>query len=152
MPGLDPASTRNTLSLKGRQVLLLANLVMLAMIVIHDADHVRQARNWCYTIPTSLWWVNVLVYLPNGLALLLVAARRRISALMTAAAGLFIAIGFAKVHLWGTSAIWGVWRKSFFQLGADDLSWAVLAATIVIGLGVGAVGAYVAIDESGRGP
>jgi hypothetical protein len=133
------------LSHKERKILALTNLVMLAVIVVHDADHVRQARNWCYTIPPGLLFVNVLVYLPNGLALLLVAAQQRIAALATSATGLFVAFGFAKVHLWGSSAVWGLWSNSFFRLGADTLSWIILALTVAIGLGVGMVGAYVAI-------
>jgi hypothetical protein len=136
-----------SLSRKGAAVLTLANLAVLAMIVVHDADHARQARNWCYTIPSHVWLINLLVYVPNGLAVVLARLRRRIAAIVTAAGGLFVAFGFAKVHLLGTSSIWGLWSKSFFQLRADALSWVVLALTAAIGLGAASVGAFVAMNE-----
>uniref|UniRef100_UPI003DA4C812 hypothetical protein n=1 Tax=Celeribacter sp. SCSIO 80788 TaxID=3117013 RepID=UPI003DA4C812 len=53
------------LSARARKTILLANIAMIAMIVIHDSDHVRQAANWCYTISAQLWLVNVSVYVPS---------------------------------------------------------------------------------------
>src|SRR5262249_44962455 len=87
-------------SKRARHALLLANLGLLGMIVVHDADHLRQARNWCYSIPRSLWLVNLTVYVPSGMALILALARRtRLAAFATVAAGLFVTLGFLKVHL-----------------------------------------------------
>ncbi len=30
-------------------------IVMVIAVLIHDGDHIRQALNWGYTIPLSLW-------------------------------------------------------------------------------------------------
>jgi hypothetical protein len=48
---------------------------------------------------------------------------------------------FVKVHLLGSAGlpIWGIWNKSFFELGADAISWSILALTA----GVGMAAAYV---------
>ena len=59
------------LSTRARKTILWANIAMIAMIVIHDSDHVRQAANWCYTISAQLWLVNVSVYVPSLIALAL---------------------------------------------------------------------------------
>jgi hypothetical protein len=120
---------------------------MLATIAIHDADHMRQARNWCYTIPRDVALFNVFAYLPSSFALLLSILRQRPAALATSAASLLIAAEFAKVHLWRpTFAVWGIWNRSFFELGADVRSWSVLAATVVVGLAAAAMGIYVAYE------
>jgi len=52
------------------KILNSANSAMLLTIVIHDADHCRQAMNWGYTIGIYLWLVNCSVYIPNIAALL----------------------------------------------------------------------------------
>ena len=126
-----------------RKILTIANIVMLLTIVLHDADHCRQAMNWGYTIGLSLWLINCLVYIPNLVALLLTHQRHRSAALVTCISGLIIAVAFAKVHLLGSTElpIWGIWNKSFFVLGADAISWSILAFTV--GVGVGVAGAYV---------
>jgi hypothetical protein len=133
---------------KTRTLLIAANVVMLATIAIHDADHMRQASNWCYTIPRDVALFNVFAYLPNCIALLLSLLRQRSAALATSAASLLIAIEFAKVHLWRpTFAVWGVWNKSFFELGADARSWTILAMTVVVGMATTAAGVSVACRE-----
>jgi hypothetical protein len=126
------------------KILTSVNIAMLLTIVFHDADHCRQAMNWGYTIPLSLWLVNCIVYLPNGVALFLTHQRRRSAALVTCLAGLLIAVAFAKVHLLGADIpVWGIWNRSFFVLGVDAISWSILAFTVAVGIGVGVAGAYV---------
>jgi phosphotransferase system glucose/maltose/N-acetylglucosamine-specific IIC component len=126
------------------KILTSANSAMLLTIVFHDADHCRQAMNWGYTIPLAVWLVNCIVYLPNGVALLLTRQRRRSAALATCLAGLLIAVAFAKVHLLGADIpVWGIWNRSFFVLGVDTISWSILACTVAVGIGVGIAGVYV---------
>jgi len=50
---------------QNKKTLLWANAIMIAMIIIHDADHVRQASCWNYTIPLLVWLVNISVYTPK---------------------------------------------------------------------------------------
>lgn len=60
-------------------------------------------------------------------------------------------ISFSKIHLLGASVkVWGPWNKSFFALGADALSWSVLAITVIVGVGVAMAGMYVIGLENAR--
>ena len=44
------------------KTLTVCTVIMLIAILIHDGDHIRQAYNWGYTIPLSLWALNLTVY------------------------------------------------------------------------------------------
>lgn len=137
---IDAAGT--PMAERARQAILRSNLAMIAMIAIHDADHVRQASNWCYTITVQLWLVNISVYLPSLIALALLW-RGRGAAIATMINGLLVAAAFAEVHLWRPSiAVWGLWNDNFFRLGADRISWTILALTVLVGALVTAAGAY----------
>ena len=99
------------------------NLAILAVALLHDADHIRQAVKWKYKIPLQLWIINLAVYvLPTVVS----------SGIVTSAA-------FLKVHLWKpTTDIWGVWNNNYFKLakgvwhegqfikGIDWIDWALL--------------------------
>lgn len=122
---------------------------MIAIIMIHDADHVRQARHWCYTINTTLWLVNVIVYVPAMTALFLALRRSRRAAFVTSLGGILVAYSFAEVHLWRPSIpVWGIWNQNFFKLGVDAISWHILAVTVLVGVGVAMAGAYVSGRQS----
>ena len=41
------------------KTLTVCTVIMLIAILIHDGDHIRQAYNWGYTIPLSLWALNL---------------------------------------------------------------------------------------------
>jgi len=136
-----------------RRKLLLANCILLLVIVIHDLDHVRQARNWCYTIPGKLWLINLLAYVPNGVSLLLSWLRRTLAAPMTAFAGILIAAEFTKVHLWKpTFPVWGIWNRNFFLLQVDAGSWSILAFTVITALGVSITGVQISRAVFARSP
>lgn len=135
------------------RVLKIANIVMLATIVVHDLDHVRQAVQWGYTFTFALLAVNCVVYAPNLVAFLLARQGRFSGAVWTCIGGLNTGISFAKIHLLGAAIpVWGPWNQSFFVLGADTLSWWVLTFTVVIGVGVALAGMYVVGGESARRP
>lgn len=124
-----------------RTRLVRANILMLSVIVLHDADHLRQAVGWCYTIPAQIWLLNILVYVPNTLALLLVWRGHRLCALGTAIGGALISVLFLKVHLWKSGLpLWGVWNRSYFELHVDWLSWCILGAVALTGAAVFLVG------------
>lgn len=136
------ADAGESMAARARKVILRANLAMIAMIVIHDADHVRQASNWCYTISAQLWLVNVSVYVPSLIALALLW-RGRGAGIATMINGLLVAAAFSEVHLWRpTIPVWGIWNDNFFILGVDPLSWTILAMTALVGALVTAAGAY----------
>jgi len=119
---------------------------MVMMVLIHDADHFRQALCWSYDIPWSVKFVNLLVYAPSVFAAYLAVRKKRLAAITTSANGLFIGIAFASVHLAGASILpyWGIWNKSFFLLGVDRVSWTILWMTVATGVGVAMIGSFVA--------
>ena len=136
---------------EGRRAVFWANVVMLAIITIHDADHIRQAKNWCYQIPPSLWFINVAVYVPNLLSLAATWRDWRWAPHATAISSLAIAILFAKVHLYRPFAdVWGIWNRNFFVLGADWISWSILGLTVFGGLASALVCAWSVGRASGR--
>ncbi|AWM14828.1 hypothetical protein DI487_13860 [Flavobacterium sediminis] len=129
---------------QNKKTLIWANIIMIVMIVIHDTDHVRQASCWDYTIPLSVWLVNISVYTPSLIALFLISKNKNSAAIATVINGLLVAAAFAEVHLWRpTFPVWGIWNSNFFKLGADSISWTVLAVTIFVGVGVSLTGNYV---------
>lgn len=135
-------SRSDMLNARARKTILWANIAMIAMIVIHDSDHVRQAANWCYTISAQLWLVNVSVYVPSLIALALLW-RGKGAGVATLINGLLVGAAFSEVHLWRPSIpVWGIWNDNFFILGVDWISWMILALTVLVGALVSAAGAY----------
>ena len=114
-------------------------VIMLVSILIHDGDHIRQAYKWTYSIPLSLWALNLTVYVLPVVSLFLARSRRFSALLVTAIAGVFTSASFVILHLCGSSTgLWGVWNFSYFELikgvtyngvfyqGVDWLSWVLL--------------------------
>ena len=133
------------------KILKIANIVMLLMILVHDGDHIRQALGWGYRFPIALLAVNCIVYAPNLIALLLSRQGRFSGALLTCVGGINTGFSFSKIHFLGASVkVWGPWNDSFFVLGADALSWSILAITVVVGVGVAMTGMYVIGAEKTR--
>ena len=64
-------------------------IVMIVAVLIHDGDHIRQARNWGYSIPLSLWVLNLTVYVLPVVTLFLARSGRPSATLVGAVAGVF---------------------------------------------------------------
>lgn len=142
MSGKDKQTLRALdTKLDGRVVKRLTTcaVIMLVSILIHDGDHIRQAYKWTYSIPLSLWALNLTVYVLPVVSLFLVRSRRFSALLVTAIAGVFTSASFVILHLCGSSTgLWGVWNFSYFELikgvtyngvfyqGVDTLSWIFL--------------------------
>lgn len=125
----------NLIDSKSKSILIFSNFAMILTILVHDADHIRQAYNCGFIIPGVLWLVNILVYLPNLYALKNSFQSKTNAAQATAIGSLLIAFLFAKVHLWKPFfPIWGMWNKTFFELNADAMSWTILALTVLMGV------------------
>ncbi len=121
------------------KALIISALVILASVLMHDGDHIRQAINWGYSIPFSLLVLNLVVYILPVISIFLIKMKRASSTLVTAFAGIFTTIGFLIIHLCGSaSGLWGVWNYSYFELikgvtyngvyyqGVDWISWVFL--------------------------
>ena len=99
------------------KVLMTCCLVILASVLMHDGDHLRQAFNWGYSIPLSLLVLNLVVYILPVVSLFLTKMQRASASLVTAFAGVFTTAGFLIIHLCGAfSGLWGVWNFSYFEL------------------------------------
>ena len=141
---IRPANTR---------LLVQAAVAQILMILIHDLDHIRQAYGWCYTIPVSVWLVNVSVYMPVTAALVAAVRQHRLAPTLLIVAGLLTASSFARVHLWRPFLpVWGIWNKSYLALGVDAASWLILVATVAVGVGAALVGAFVLGRQSTQRP
>lgn len=121
------------------KTLTVCTVIMLIAILIHDGDHIRQAYNWGYTIPLSLWALNLTVYVLPVVTLFLARSARVSATLVGAVAGVFTTASFLILHLCGSfTGNWGVWNFSYFDLikgvtydgvfyqGVDWLSWVLL--------------------------
>ncbi|BDZ29858.1 hypothetical protein RA086_01585 [Lactiplantibacillus sp. WILCCON 0030] len=136
--------SRRQPSLSQSYVLVITNLAMLEIIAIHDCDHMRQAMGWGYRFTLALLLVNIIVYLPNLISIVLASQGRLSGVLATLVSGPLIAVAFLKLHLLGAwLPVWGSWNQSFFALGVDLLSWWVLAITAIAGVLVGVVATYI---------
>lgn len=114
-------------------------IIYIIAVLIHDVDHIRQALNWGYTIPLSIWALNLTVYVFPVVTLFLSRSRRASATLVGAVGGVFTSASFVILHLCGSSTgLWGVWNFSYFALmkgvtcngafyqGVDWLSWVLL--------------------------
>lgn len=121
--------------------------IIIASILMHDGDHIRQAFNWTYSIPASLWALNLTVYVLPVISLFLARTGRFSATLVTAVAGVFASASFLILHLCGSfTGVWGIWNFSYFQLmegvtyngvfyqGVDTLSWIFLFEVPVLSI------------------
>jgi hypothetical protein len=82
---------------------------------------------------------------------LLARQGRYSGAIVTCIGGINTGVSFSKIHLLGASVkVWGPWNKSFFALGADAISWSVLAITVAVGVGVAMTAMYVIGMENAK--
>lgn len=115
------------------------SIIMIIAILVHDGDHIRQALNWGYSIPISLWVLNLTVYVLPVITLFLSKSGRPSASIVGAIAGVFTTASFLILHLCGSfTGNWGVWNFSYFDLmkgvtyngayyqGVDWLSWVLL--------------------------
>ncbi len=132
---------------KTGKTLMTCALVMLLSVLMHDGDHIRQAYKWTYSIPLSLWALNLTVYVLPVVTIFLVKNRRFSACLVCAVAGVFTSASFLILHLCGSSSgLWGVWNFSYFELikgvtyngvfyqGIDAASWIFLFEVPVLSL------------------
>lgn len=132
---------------KTAKTLMICAIFMLAAVLMHDGDHIRQAYKWTYSIPLSLWALNLTVYVFPVVTIFLVKNRRFSACMVCAVAGVFTSASFLILHLCGSaSGLWGVWNFSYFELirgvtyngvyyqGIDTTSWIFLFEVPVLSL------------------
>jgi hypothetical protein len=141
---------------KTAKTLMTCAIFMLVSVLMHDGDHIRQAYKWTYSIPLSLWALNLTVYVLPVVTIFLVKNRRFSACLVCAVAGVFTSASFLILHLCGSaSGLWGVWNFSYFDIargityngvyyqGIDWISWVFLFEVPVLSL----PGSFVALKK-----
>ena len=118
---------------KSKKMLWTSAFVILASILMHDGDHLRQAYNWSYSIPFSLLVLNLVVYILPVVSIFLIKTERISACLVTGFSGIFTTAGFLIIHLCGAfTGLWGVWNYSYFKLAEGVIYKGVLYKGIVI--------------------
>lgn len=106
-----------------------ATLVVVALHLAHDLDHVRQGGR--DSIGDAVPFLAVTAWLSTILLVVLVARRHRLAPGFAVFFGLTFALGFVVVHLLPD---WGAFSDSYQVYDPDALSWVLGALPIAGGL------------------
>jgi len=124
-----------------------AALIVLAVNVVHDLDHVRQGT----TTPTEVVVTAIAGWIATIVLLVLVARRHPLAPQYAAGYGLVLAAGFVLVHL---LPHWSTFSQSYADQDADALSWVLAVLPVLAGLYLTAVALRVmsghGLDQLGR--
>lgn len=106
------------LDAKTTKTMVICAVIMLVSVLIHDGDHIRQAVNWGYTIPLSLWALNLIVYVLPVVSIFLAKSRRMSATLVSALRGIVTSLSFVVLHCFGSSSglNWGIWNFTYLSL------------------------------------
>lgn len=112
------------------RTLWIVNGIAVALMVLHDLDHLRVILTRGYRVDVLQLVPVVLAYLPTLLALVLVKERSPLAALGSVASGAFVAAGVMLIHALGMSVISRAfnpffleWGQSYCTIGVDYLTW-----------------------------
>ena len=112
--------------------LLSWTVAALALDLIHDLDHVRRGN---YS-PVAVRSLGFLALAGGIIAITLAARRNKFAAPFAAFYGFVGAIGLVAVHV---LPHWSLFSDPFTAYRVDALSWAIVAADIVVFTGLGVV-------------
>src|SRR5215210_2299366 len=104
-----------------------AALLVLAVSVIHDLDHVRQGES----ATTEVVVTAILGWMATIVLLVLVARRHRLAPPYAAGFGVTLALGFVLVHF---LPHWSAFSAPYGEQDADALSWLLAVLPIAAGL------------------
>jgi hypothetical protein len=114
-----------------KRKIVLINVVAIVSMAIHDADHVRQARDMHYTMPIQVAVLLLSAYIPLFASIWWATHRRLLwatSATAVVTGGVLLLLSF--VHLVGVEKVWeplgdvfGMWGASYWDMRVDALSW-----------------------------
>ncbi len=115
-----------------RARLTLAGLAFLVLTLIHDLDHVRQAR----PLPLEVNLVGAVSIVASVVALALAFRGHPLAPFAAMILGVGSVVGFIAVHL---VPRWSVISDAYADAGVDALSYGIVFATM-------AAGAYLALE------
>jgi hypothetical protein len=114
--------------------LLRANIVFIAVNLLHTADHQRQGTEG---LTWEIYMGGSAITLAAVASLVLAARRDERAPIFGAVLGLSAAAGIAASHI---APHWSAFSDSYPQIDADALSWAVMLAEIAAAAVLGLVG------------
>ena len=118
----------------GGAELVAANLLLLALLVVHTLDHTwRQTAE----VPAEAALAGAVGFVAAGLALLLALVGNRWAAAATGFVGLATAAGFVAIHVFPE---WSVFSQPYSDIDVDGLSWTAMLVPALAAAGVGALG------------
>ncbi|MEO7804628.1 MAG: hypothetical protein ABIS18_09950 [Actinomycetota bacterium] len=113
--------------------LVRANLVLVALLVLHDLDHVRQGRS----IALPVIAVGLVGLLATIGCLVLAAVGHPLAPQVSLLVGVGNVVGFAAIHILPR---WSVLSDPYPDVPVDAISWLGLAATMFVAFMVGLIG------------
>jgi hypothetical protein len=127
-----------------KKPLVQASLLLLALSVAHTVDHiVGHPADTIGQIPGYLGYITV------GATLFLSLRGDRAAPIAAVATGFGTAIALAAIHL---APHWGVFSDPYSKLDLGFISWAIVFASILSALWLGAVGARAMMSERSAQP
>lgn len=110
-----------------------ASLALLAVVMLHDLDHIRQDRS-IESLVVALGAVGDIAAIT---VVALVIRGSRLAPLAAVVVGFGTAIGFVLVHV---IPDWGPLADGYPGLGVDGLSWAIVFVPMAVALWLGLAG------------
>ena len=123
-----------------RRRLLTITIALAILTVVHDLDHVRQARG----LPFELYGLAVLALVTIGVTLTLLLQRRRLAATVAVAQGVVTVVGVAAIHV---APSWSSLTDPYSAAHADALSWAIILTMMLLAAALALTGASSALQE-----
>ena len=114
----------------------IAQIGFIAALLLHDTDHLRQARGIAAT-PTAVFWGGMALALAAFTSFALTMSRHPRAAVVATVVGFVAAFGAASSHL---APHWSALSDPYSDLSLDAYSWAVMVAEVAAGFVLGVVG------------
>jgi len=126
-----------------RRRLVAITIALAILTVVHDLDHVRQARG----LPFELYGLAVLALMTIGTTLALSVRHHRLAGTAAFAQGVATVVGVAAVHV---VPRWASVTDPYSAAHADALSWAIISMMMLMGAVLAATAAPWAREWTGQ--
>ena len=119
---------------RARHVLIAANLLLVALLIVHTLDHLMRQEA---QVPSGTATAGTAGFVAALLVLGLALAGHRLAPAATALVGLATAAGFVAIHVLPD---WSAISQPYSDIDVDGLSWVAMIVPAVAAAGVGAIG------------
>ena len=113
-----------------------AHIAFIAALLLHDTDHLRQARGIGAT-PSAVFWAGMALAGAAMASFALTMTRHPRAAVLATVVGFVTAFGAAASHL---APHWSALSDPYADLSLDAYSWAVVIVEVAAGFVLGLVG------------